>query len=124
MITASAPIDPNVLDLLKIAFCCPVIEVYGLTEVAGGVCNSDENDPVIKHVGGPFPNIKFKLKDVPEMGYHGTDKPYPRGELCLLGPQIFDGYYKRPDKTSESFIEGTKWFLTGDVCVAYPNGTI
>jgi len=37
MLTASAPIDPNVLTTLKVAFCCPVIEVYGLTECAGGV---------------------------------------------------------------------------------------
>lgn len=35
MITASAPIDLKVLSFLKICFCVPILEAYGLTEVAG-----------------------------------------------------------------------------------------
>ena len=29
------------------------------------------------------PVIDYKLRDVPELGYYTTDKPYPRGELCV-----------------------------------------
>jgi long-chain acyl-CoA synthetase len=60
-----------------------VLEVYGLTECAGGVTNSKEEDPVVGHVGGPFKVLKLKLMDLPDMNYLSTDKPYPRGELCI-----------------------------------------
>lgn len=103
MLTASAPIDPTVLQFIKIVFCCPVVEVYGLTECAGGVTSTKMNDPVTGHVGGAFYTLKARLLEVPEMSYFPTDKPYPRGELCLYGPQIFNGYFKRPDKTAEAF---------------------
>lgn len=36
MITASAPIAPDVLNYLKVACSCPILEAYGLTESCGG----------------------------------------------------------------------------------------
>lgn len=81
------------------------------------------DDPVTGHVGGPSEAIKIRLKDLPEMEYMSTDKPYPRGEICMTGPCIFKAYYKRPDKTSEAFDEDG-WFKSGDVGMIYPNGSI
>ena len=81
MSTAAAPIDNNVLEFLKVCFCCPIIEGYGLTETSGGSSITWANDPVVGHVGGPLPCVKWRLQDVPEMSYYSTDKPYPRGEL-------------------------------------------
>jgi long-chain acyl-CoA synthetase len=123
MVTASAPIDKEVLNFLKVAFCCPIVEGYGLTEVSGGASVTATTDPVAGHVGGPLPCIKFRLKDVPEMEYLSTDKPYPRGEICMKGQTVFSGYFKRPDKTAEAFDEDG-WFKTGDIGVVYPNGSV
>jgi long-chain acyl-CoA synthetase len=103
LITASAPIDPNVLDFLKVCFCVPMFEGYGLTETSGGSSCTWAVDPIVGHVGGPVPPVKWRLMDVPEMSYLHTDKPYPRGELCMKGATVFPGYYKRPDKTAEAF---------------------
>ena len=123
MVTGSAPIDKTVIDYLKICFCCPIAEGYGLTESAAASCIMDMNDVVTGHVGGPVEAVKIRLKDLPEMSYMSTDKPYPRGEICMYGPSIFSGYFERPDKTAEAFDE-EGWFQTGDVGQIYPNGSI
>lgn len=123
MITGSAPIDAAVLELLKVAFCCPFMEGYGLTETSGGSSVTFPADPVTGHVGGPLPCVKWRIKDVEAMGYTHKDKPYPRGELCMKGSSVTTGYYKRPDKTAEAF-DSEGWFLTGDVCQVYPNGSV
>lgn len=123
MVTGSAPIDIDVLDFLKIAFCCPVLEGYGLTESSAGSCLTNRADANAGHVGGPIPSLRIRLKDVPEMQYLSTDKPYPRGEVCMKGPSIFSGYFMRPDKTEEAF-DSEGWFMTGDVAKIFENGTI
>lgn len=76
MLTGSAPISGDVLDFLKVCFCCPIIEGYGMTETSAGSFTTMLNDPVSGHVGGPQPNVKIRLKDIPEMGYlHNNTEP-------------------------------------------------
>ena len=123
MVTGSAPIEKQVIDFMKICFSCPMLEGYGLTESAAASCFMSPDDHVTGHVGGPMESIKIRLKDLPEMNYTSADKPYPRGEICMTGPSIFSGYYKRQDKTEEAF-DAEGWFLTGDVGLVFPNGSI
>jgi len=123
MLTGSAPIAKDVLDFMKICFCCPIVEGYGLTESSAGSCVTEPDDPVTGHVGGPVEAVKIRLMDLPEMSYLSTDQPYARGEIQMKGPSIFSGYYKNPDKTAEAFTEDG-WFKTGDVGKVFENGTI
>ena len=47
-----------------------------------------------------------------------TDKPHPRGEVCLSGVSVAKGYYNQSAKTEESFFmgnDGKRWFKTGDI---------
>ena len=74
----------------------------------------DPEDRVTGHVGGPVESTKVRIKSLPDMDYLVTDKPYPRGEILLKGPAIFDGYYKMPGKTTDAF-DHAGWFQTGDV---------
>lgn len=123
MITGSAPIDVEVLNYLKICFCINIQEGYGLTETSAAASLTKTEDPNAGHVGGPIPTLRIRLKDVPEMGYTAEDKPYPRGEVCMKGPSVFSGYFKRQDKTDEAF-DPDFWFRSGDVGQVYPNGSI
>ena len=123
MITASAPISKEVLEFLKLAFCCPILEAYGLSETSGPVTLTLKEDPISGTIGGPMQHVAIRLKDLPELDYRITDKPFPRGEICARSPCITSGYFMRPDKTAEAFdSEGS--LVTGDVGVIYPNGTI
>lgn len=125
MITGSAPISGDVLDFLKVCFCCPIVEGYGMTETSAGSFTTFLNDPISGHVGGPQCNVKIRLRDLPEMGYSSKNAE-PTGECVFWGPSIMTGYYKNPEKTAEAF-EGPPengWLKSGDVVKVMPNGCI
>ncbi|RIA95101.1 hypothetical protein C1645_758188 [Glomus cerebriforme] len=114
MITGSAPLDPEVLQFLRIAFVTEITEGYGQTEGVATATIGLPGENKAGHVGGPQLCCEIKLVDVPEMNYFSTDKPYPRGELCYRGPNCFIGYYKNEEKTRET-IDSEGWVHTGDI---------
>ncbi|RKP08894.1 hypothetical protein THASP1DRAFT_14984 [Thamnocephalis sphaerospora] len=114
MLTGSAPIAPDVVDFLRVCFSADVYEGYGQTENAAGLSLTFRYDCQSGHVGVPFPCCEVKLLDLPEMNYTSTDKPYPRGEICVRGNQVFREYYRLPEKTAET-LDADGWCRTGDV---------
>jgi long-chain acyl-CoA synthetase len=129
MLTGSAPIDGKVLNMLKICFCCPIIEGYGMTESSGGSLTTFPDDPETGHVGGVLQNVKLRLRDIPEMNYYHTD-PIPRGEIVFYGSSVMSGYFKNEEKSLEAFSDSTTntrkdgWMHSGDVGMVFPNGTV
>ena len=128
MLTGSAPISPEVLEFLKIATSCPIIEGYGQTEATGASFCTKASDSTSGHVGGPTSNTDFKIIDVAEMSYTSKDKdaegnPLPRGELWVRGYGVFKGYYKDEEKTKETLDENG-WLKTGDIVQLNKNGSI
>ncbi|KAF8905973.1 hypothetical protein CPB84DRAFT_1813952 [Gymnopilus junonius] len=114
--SGSAPISPEVMDFLKIAFACEVTEgKYGMTENCAVTCKGWPNDPTASGtVGPPQPVNEVKLIDVSAMGYSSDDKPNPRGELCVRGANCFKTYYKDEKNTKET-VDEDGWVHTGDV---------
>ena len=120
MLTGSAPMDTQILNFLKIAFCCPIVEGYGQTEDCAGMLISHSFDNISGHVGGPGFANEVKLVDVPELDYRSTDinpetgLPQPRGEICIRGPVLFSGYFDDEEHTKEA-LDSEGWLHTGDI---------
>lgn len=114
MLSGSAPISPEVMEFLRVCFSCEVYEGYGQTETSAGTCLTIRHDWTTGHVGIPAPCNEIKLVDVAEMGYTSQDKPYPRGEICVRGPNCFVGYYHDPEKTAEA-LDADGWVHSGDI---------
>jgi long-chain acyl-CoA synthetase len=91
-----------------------IFEGYGMTETTAVSHGSPVNRPKKGSFGVPIPGVKAAIMD-----HAGTDLlPVGEvGELILNGPNIMQGYWKRPEGTLEAFVEmeGEKWLRTGDL---------
>ena len=122
MISGASPLSPDVMAFLRVCFSDGVFQGYGLSEV-GIVAVTAKDDPTLGHVGPPMPCVEMKLADIPDMDYLHSDRPYPRGEICIRGPTVFQGYYKDEEKNKECF-DADGWFHTGDVGCWLPGGKL
>ncbi|XP_055923856.1 long-chain-fatty-acid--CoA ligase 1 isoform X3 [Eupeodes corollae] len=120
MVVGSAPLAGNVLTFIRCALGCLVVEGYGQTECTGAITLTVQGDFVPEHVGPPVSCNAVKLVDVPEMEYFASQNT---GEVCVRGSNVFHGYFKDPQKTSEA-IDSEGWHHTGDVGKWLPNGTL
>uniref|UniRef100_A0A8C9ZQF2 Arachidonate--CoA ligase n=1 Tax=Sander lucioperca TaxID=283035 RepID=A0A8C9ZQF2_SANLU len=120
MLTGAAPISPAVLTFLRAAVGCQFYEGYGQTECTAGCTMTMPGEWNAGHVGAPLPCNSLKLVDVPEMNYLAANG---EGEVCVKGPNVFQGYLKDPEKTAEA-IDADGWLHTGDVGKWLPNGTL
>jgi fatty-acyl-CoA synthase len=90
------------------------IEGYGLTETAAPSHTNPPDAPKKQCLGIPFMSVDSRVVD-PE-----TLQELPQGEsgeIVMSGPQIFKGYWKRPEATASAFFErdGKSFFRSGDM---------
>ncbi len=101
--TAGAALSPDVIRFFH-ALGINLKQVYGSTEVTGGLTMHRDGDIKFASVGKPIPGTAVKIDP-------------NTSEILLTGPVIFQGYYKNPQATAESlYIDetGQRWFRTGD----------
>lgn len=124
IVSGGAPLGADCHQFLRVCFCCPVLQGYGLTETAGGTAITPLSlrRPWEK-VGAPICCSEVKLVSA---GKYSVNHHPPQGELCVSGPNVTLGYYKMPEKTAEDFREedGEIWFHTGDVGQWNADGTL
>ncbi|NWY31379.1 ACSL4 ligase, partial [Pheucticus melanocephalus] len=127
MLSGGAPLSPQTQRFMNICFCCPVGQGYGLTETCGAGTITEVADYSTGRVGAPLICCEIKLRDWQEGGYTNKDKPNPRGEIIIGGPNVSMGYFKNEEKTTEEFTvdeNGQRWFCTGDIGEFHPDGCL
>jgi long-chain acyl-CoA synthetase len=97
LICGSAPLALET-QLFFMMLGIPVLQVYGLTETTAICTMDDPNHVEPGSVGPAIPGIEMKLGD--------------GNEILVRGPNIFPGYWNRPEATATVFAGG--WFHTGD----------
>jgi long-chain acyl-CoA synthetase len=96
-VSGGAPLSPPVARCF-LGLGVPVLQGYGMTETSPVVAvnTPDDNDPAT--VGRALPGVEVRI---------GEDK-----ELLVRGPNVMRGYWKRPQDTDRTFVDG--WLRTGD----------
>jgi long-chain acyl-CoA synthetase len=121
-LSGAMPLPPETASRWEALTGGMVVEGYGMTEsspVAVGNPLSPARRP--GSLGIPFPSTQVRIVD-PE----DPSRDVPRGEsgeLLLHGPQVFSGYWNRPDETATQLLPGG-WLRTGDVVQVAPSGHI
>jgi long-chain acyl-CoA synthetase len=91
-----------------------ILEGYGMTETTAVSHTSPYTRPKAGSFGVPLPGVSAAIIDVAGIEFKPTGED---GELILQGPNIMQGYWKRPEANAESFVEidGKQWLRTGDL---------
>jgi len=98
-VSGSAPLPPELHARILAGSAQVVLERYGMTETLMLVSNPYDGERRAGTVGFPLPGVELALHD--------------DGEIRVRGPNVFAGYWERPEATAEAFDDG--WFRTGDV---------
>lgn len=122
IVYGAAPMSPDrLLEGMKI-FGKVFVQLYGQTEAPQCITSlrkidHDETRPErLGSCGRASPFVDVKLFDS-EMREVGVGEP---GEICVRGPLVMDGYWKRPEANAETLKGG--WLHTGDVAVKDAEG--
>lgn len=125
-ITGGAPLSPETHEFIRTCLGITLVQGYSMTETTcTGTCMEPTDDSVGR-VGPPMAGIEIKLVNWEEGNYRVTDRPNPRGEICIGGPAVAKGYFKLEEQTKESFFmeNGKRWFRSGDIGVFDKSGNL
>jgi len=108
----AAPLPEDTVNRLIHLHNASIYDVYGATENTAFATATPWGGKIKPGtVGVPLPNTDVRIMDL-ETG----EKELPAGdsgEICIKGPQVMKGYYKKDEETRESLRDG--WFHTGDI---------
>ncbi len=111
-ISGGAPCPPQLMQAWRDKKGVIFRQGYGLTEVGTNCFSMTDEDSVPKtgSVGKPIFHSEMRIVD-PESG--ADLETGAAGELLIRGPHVTSGYWRNPEATSKSIVDG--WFHTGDM---------
>ena len=104
-VSGAAPIAPEILEFFYAAGV-PVLEGWGMTETTGVGTVGTLDHFKFGTVGRALPGVEIKIAE--------------DGEILCKGPHIFREYWRNPEATAETLVDG--WLHTGDVGVVDDEG--
>jgi malonyl-CoA/methylmalonyl-CoA synthetase len=105
-VSGSAPLPAHVLEQFRELFGHTILERYGMTETFMNVSNPYVGERRAGTVGFPLPGVSVRVDN---------------GELFVRGPNVFAGYWRRPDATAAAFTPDG-FFRTGDLASVSADG--
>ncbi|POI31072.1 hypothetical protein CIB84_005177, partial [Bambusicola thoracicus] len=133
IVTGAAPASPTVLGFLRAALGCQVYEGYGQTECTAGCTFTTPGDWTSGNAFLPFPHYfctqNSRGNATPIYSYATNNSmpiivsARPALQICVKGPNVFKGYLKDEERTSEA-LDQEGWLHTGDIGKWLPNGTL
>ncbi|GAA4219296.1 malonyl-CoA/methylmalonyl-CoA synthetase [Sagittula marina] len=109
-ISGSAPMLPQTHDAWKQATGKMILERYGMTECSMIASNPYDAERRPNSVGFPLDGTEIRITDMK------TGDTLPQGDTGMIeirGPNLFDGYYNKPEKTAED-MRDDGFFISGD----------
>ncbi|MGF1500808.1 MAG: malonyl-CoA synthase [Paracoccaceae bacterium] len=97
-----------------------ILERYGMTETSMNTSNPYEGARRAGTVGVPLPDVEVAITD-PETG--AALQPGEVGMIEVRGPNVFQGYWRMPEKTAEE-LRGSGFFITGDLGLIDADGYV
>jgi len=120
-LSGGAPLPVDVKQRFESLTGCKLVEAYGLSETSpGATCNPLDGPVKEGSIGQPLPATIISLRDLAD-----PSKEVPlgeKGEICIKGPQVMKGYWKRPEETANQFVGD--YLRTGDVGIMDEQGFI
>lgn len=118
-ISGGAALPLEIKERFEAATRCTLVEGYGLSEASPVVtCNPLDGPVKSGSIGLPLPMTVVSLRDLTD-----PTREVPlgeRGEICVAGPQVMQGYWNRPQETEDQFVGA--FVRTGDVGVMDEDG--
>jgi long-chain acyl-CoA synthetase len=110
------------MEEVEARFPCPLIELWGMTEIAGvGTSNTAYGPRRLGSIGVSIPYVQCRIADVTDPTK--TLDADEVGELMVRGPIVMQGYFGNPEATRET-IEPDGWLHTGDLARMDADGYI
>jgi len=126
-ISGAMPLSASVVEPWEAETGGTLVEGYGLSETSP-VLMANPVGPTRRAgtVGLPLPNTEVRVVD-PENPTVDREAG-AEGELIVRGPQVFSGYWKKPDETAAVFVpssdDGADWYRTGDIVTIDDDGFV